>query len=173
MIRIIVKSSKLRSPNEHASPCHPPRRRVMLTHMDETPAKRWFRFRLSTVLIVTAITAWGMATPLSRNNVYPNPHLAWPALTLAVYVGWKAAWATPDDGPIVRPWLFVGGVGAIAYIASWLILSHLVLREVHDHIVSLLIVVLYLALLLVVAAVVGLIVTLWRRRTDSRRALTR
>jgi len=29
--------------------------------MNETPKKRWLRFRLSTVLILTAIVAWGMA----------------------------------------------------------------------------------------------------------------
>jgi hypothetical protein len=34
--------------------------------MDEKPKRRWFRFRLSTVLILTAILAWGMA---SRPNV--------------------------------------------------------------------------------------------------------
>jgi hypothetical protein len=31
--------------------------------MDATPNRRWFRFRLSTVLILTAIVAWTMATP--------------------------------------------------------------------------------------------------------------
>jgi hypothetical protein len=30
--------------------------------MTEPPKRRWFRFRLSTVLILTAIVAWGMAT---------------------------------------------------------------------------------------------------------------
>ena len=30
--------------------------------MDEKPKRRWFRFRISTVLILTAILAWGMAT---------------------------------------------------------------------------------------------------------------
>jgi len=30
--------------------------------MDEKPPRRWFRFRLSTVLILTAILAWAMAT---------------------------------------------------------------------------------------------------------------
>lgn len=29
--------------------------------MDVKPTRRWFRFRLSTVLILTAIVAWGMA----------------------------------------------------------------------------------------------------------------
>ncbi|MBX9791239.1 MAG: hypothetical protein K2Y37_20145 [Pirellulales bacterium] len=29
--------------------------------MVERPKRRWFRFRLSTVLILTAIAAWGMA----------------------------------------------------------------------------------------------------------------
>jgi hypothetical protein len=29
--------------------------------MDEKPKRRWFRFRLSTVLILTAIAAWAMA----------------------------------------------------------------------------------------------------------------
>jgi hypothetical protein len=29
--------------------------------MDKKPKRRWFRFRLSTVLILTAIVAWGMA----------------------------------------------------------------------------------------------------------------
>jgi hypothetical protein len=30
--------------------------------MDKNPTRRWFRFRLSTVLILTAIVAWAMAT---------------------------------------------------------------------------------------------------------------
>ena len=29
--------------------------------MDEQPKRRWFRFRLTTVLILTAIVAWGMS----------------------------------------------------------------------------------------------------------------
>lgn len=32
-----------------------------MASMDEKPKRRWFRFRLSTVLILTAIVAWGMA----------------------------------------------------------------------------------------------------------------
>ena len=32
--------------------------------MDEKPKRRWFQIRLSTMLILTAIVAWGMATPI-------------------------------------------------------------------------------------------------------------
>ena len=41
--------------------------------MAETPKRRWFRFRLSTVLVLTAIVAWGMATRpyvVSRTEVW-------------------------------------------------------------------------------------------------------
>lgn len=34
----------------------------MMAAMDDKPKRRWFRFRLSTVLILTAILAWAMAT---------------------------------------------------------------------------------------------------------------
>lgn len=38
--------------------------RAILTSMDDSQGtkSRWFRFRLSTVLILTAIVAWGMVT---------------------------------------------------------------------------------------------------------------
>lgn len=32
-----------------------------MAEMDEKPQRRWFRFRLSTVLMLTAIVAWGMS----------------------------------------------------------------------------------------------------------------
>jgi hypothetical protein len=121
--------------------------------MDEKPKRRWFRFRLSTVLILTAIVAWGMAThPSIRcgavqavtwdgdevNGVrvailfdYMNrmidedaepsddilayaefdihdearfywlalmPRKAiWPALALAAFLAWKAAWGVVES----------------------------------------------------------------------------
>jgi hypothetical protein len=45
--------------------------------MTQKPKRRWFRFRLSTVLILTAILAWAMAcrpyrTTLWRQIVLPN-----------------------------------------------------------------------------------------------------
>jgi hypothetical protein len=94
--------------------------------MDEKPKtrRRWFRFRLSTVLILTAISAWGMATRpyVSFYDTYEsemdfvgdftfckahkwnaevwtvtryrlNSRLALPALALAAFLAWKAAWA--------------------------------------------------------------------------------
>jgi hypothetical protein len=97
--------------------------------MDERPKRRWFRFRLSTVLVLTAIVAWGMAqrpfvrwygwdrsgdhhgwverTPPSglpawrvedELGYYQRsfPQLRWPALALAVFLAWKAAWAVVE-----------------------------------------------------------------------------
>ncbi|MBX9788783.1 MAG: hypothetical protein K2Y37_07690 [Pirellulales bacterium] len=136
--------------------------------MSQTPAKRWYRFRLSTVLILTSIAAWGMATPLSRNNVYPNPHLAWPALTLAVYVGWKRAWATPDENRNIRPWLIVGVVGVMDSFAIWLFLPHLSLQGLDDRLILTLVIVFYLGPLLLATGVAGLLVTLWRLSEDPR-----
>ncbi|MBX9788474.1 MAG: hypothetical protein K2Y37_06125 [Pirellulales bacterium] len=94
--------------------------------MDEKPKRRWFRFRLSTVLILTAILAWGMATrphivpgpgahiiwtppetKAERDSIWTrwgtpyanrklNPALRWPAIALAVFLSWKAAWAVVE-----------------------------------------------------------------------------
>jgi hypothetical protein len=96
--------------------------------MDEKPKRRWFRFRLSTVLILTAIVAWAMATRphvilrtwknfglspeykwfvrITAATVNPNgtfdercmevliPAMSlWPAIALAAFLAWKAAWA--------------------------------------------------------------------------------
>jgi hypothetical protein len=99
--------------------------------MDEKPKRRWFRFRLSTVLILTAITAWGMArrpdqlfhfsrathgyvglpataaAPPHIGDLFPDRgrtyyridktalirRLAYPAIALAAFLAWKAAWA--------------------------------------------------------------------------------
>ena len=138
--------------------------------MDETPAKRRFRFRLSTVLIVTAITAWAMATPLSRNKVYPNPHLAWPALTLAAFVGWKAAWATPDESRSVRPWLMVGGLGVTLSVATMYVARQISFADMNQSFNMLvggtLIVLFYLGPLIFFTAITGLLVTLWRLSED-------
>ena len=103
------------------------------------PKRRWFRFRLSTVLILTAIVAAAMAawpwvtierTTITSNGshgpacygsapVLPrfryvggettrtsvswhyarehfNPELAYPALALAAFLAWKAAWAVVE-----------------------------------------------------------------------------
>jgi hypothetical protein len=99
--------------------------------MTEKPKRRWFRFRLSTVLILTAIVAWAMACrpyvtvwlyepvpmplpgkPLPEAYAYsksdagveslyiphqgPNPRLIAPAVALAVFLAWKAAWAAGE-----------------------------------------------------------------------------
>jgi len=116
--------------------------------MDEQPKRRWFRFRLSTVLILTAIVAWAMACRPSvdwgylENTVEFDPtkaadlyialdddpkrpgdsvvdfdnvcfgfslsgpsgwnqrwisiapkSLVYPAISLAAFLAWKAAWA--------------------------------------------------------------------------------
>jgi hypothetical protein len=98
--------------------------------MDEKPKRRWFRFRLSTVLILTAIVAWGMATwpdlaigyyswsgtwqvigrrfwqssdvtwsvEFERCGIVVGScnAVAWPALSLAAFLAWKAAWAVAE-----------------------------------------------------------------------------
>ena len=75
--------------------------------MDEKPKRRWFRFRLSTVLILTAIVAWAMAcwpwriaiytyyTPIRSEETswFVNRDLRWPALALAAFLAWKAVLA--------------------------------------------------------------------------------
>ena len=134
--------------------------------MSETPAKRRIRFRLSTALVLTAIAAWGMATPLSRNDVFPNPHLAWPALTLAIYVGWKAAWTTRDEKRSVQPWLVVGAVGLMSSIAIWLVVPHLMLQGLDDRLILYFVIFFYLGPLMLATAVTGLLVTLWRLSED-------
>ena len=74
------------------------------------PLFRWFRFRLSTVLILTAIVAWAMAcwpwriaiytyyTPIRSEETswFVNRDLRWPALALAAFLAWKAAWAVVE-----------------------------------------------------------------------------
>ncbi len=117
--------------------------------MDEKPAKRrWFRFRLSTVLILTAILAW--ATRRRRvacrpyvvfyeptyvvqvgNTLYsdggdmPNRALKWPALTLTVFGLWKVAWAIGNQhrAPEQAASLFALGVGGLVLLFSavWLL----------------------------------------------------
>jgi hypothetical protein len=142
----------------------------MLTHMDEARAKHWFRFRLSTVLILTAIAAWGMATSKTHNDQFPNPHLAWPALTLAVFVGWRSAWATPDENRRVRPWLMVGGLGAMCSVATMYVARQISFADMNQSITMLvggtLIVLFYLGPLIFFTAITGLLVTLWRLSED-------
>ena len=80
--------------------------------MDEKPRRRLFRFRLSTVLILTAIVAWGMATglPYERHGLMGTHHMQpftsywWefnplgllPCFALAAFLGWKATWEVVD-----------------------------------------------------------------------------
>ena len=80
--------------------------------MDAKPKRRWFRFRLSTVLILTAILAWAMSCwpwliPVYTFYIRPkighgettwvvNRPLLWPALALAAFLAWKAAWAVVE-----------------------------------------------------------------------------
>jgi hypothetical protein len=67
---------------------------------------RWLRFRLSTVLILTVIAAWVMATrPIRHRIVWVgdfscpgewdefNPHFLAPTTALALFLTWKAGWA--------------------------------------------------------------------------------
>ncbi|MGE0536735.1 MAG: hypothetical protein AB7O68_17320 [Pirellulales bacterium] len=94
--------------------------------MDEKPKSRWFQVRISTLLILTAIVAWGMVTwphefqcysdlesswaderyfSISFGATFGSPlrfqqvHIVfgiaavWPALALATFLSWKAAWA--------------------------------------------------------------------------------
>ena len=71
--------------------------------MDEKPKRRWFRFRLSTVLILTAIVAWYMASlPFYDPDADKvaliegrrlNPSLLGPILAFFAFLAWKAAWA--------------------------------------------------------------------------------
>jgi hypothetical protein len=79
-----------------------------MARMQEKPRRRWFQFKLSTVLILTAIAAWGMAIPPLVVTGYSgtlthldevrsvNPTLGWPALALAAFLAWKAAWAVVE-----------------------------------------------------------------------------
>lgn len=80
------------------------------------PPRRWFQFRLTMWFVLVAILAWAMIqwpwwymhldgvidvelpgkggthrTVLESRR--PNPALLYPALALAAFVGWKAAWA--------------------------------------------------------------------------------
>lgn len=70
--------------------------------------KRWFRFRLSTVLILTAIAAWAMACPLFETvTVFQRRQMIvsgtpirrlselgiLPIVALAAFLAWKATWA--------------------------------------------------------------------------------
>ena len=81
--------------------------------------RRWFQFRLSTWFVLVAILAWAMTCrpyytfidgwwkhmdergstwsrgplPISPDEVRMNPQLVWPALALATFLTWKAAWA--------------------------------------------------------------------------------
>ncbi len=87
------------------------------------PPRRWFQFKLSTWFVLVAIAAWGMLvygngpepsallartstiqcfdqpSPLrdfieeQREEIALRPSLKWPALALAAFVSWKAAWA--------------------------------------------------------------------------------
>jgi len=78
--------------------------------MDEKLKRGWFRFRLSTVLILTAILACGMAIGFTvtifiaeppaywmpRRYARLNPKLIGPALALAAFLAWKAAWVVVE-----------------------------------------------------------------------------
>lgn len=88
--------------------------------MNEPSKRRWLRFRLSTVLILTAILAWGMATrpwyvdisrfsrvpsqttPTHAFGVYvdgqrgPKPKLLRPATALFAFLTWKTACAVVE-----------------------------------------------------------------------------
>jgi hypothetical protein len=81
--------------------------------MTEKPSHRWFQFRLSTVLILTAIVAWGMALPAyvprpqKMSDIWPIPKgrpielqlnrdLVWPAVALAAFLLSKVAWAVVE-----------------------------------------------------------------------------
>ena len=85
--------------------------------MTDTPNRRWFKFRLSTVLVLLAILCWILATrpffivtdidydsgvfvpELGRTtsgftSVYEvsfNPRLVWAAVALAAFLAWKGA----------------------------------------------------------------------------------
>ena len=71
--------------------------------VDDKPTRRWFQFRLSTVLVRTAIAAWGMALPahvpghFELSEFWPIPKgrpielqlnrdLVWLALALAAFL---------------------------------------------------------------------------------------
>jgi hypothetical protein len=101
--------------------------------MDDKPQRRWFRFRLSTVLILTAIVAWGMACRpylVERefgyvltvgNTIYTdgghelNTALKWPALVLIAFVAWKAGRNLED------PFFACGvaGLGVLLLGSGW------------------------------------------------------
>ncbi len=87
------------------------------------PPRRWYQFRLTTWFVLVAILGWAMTywpwvvihrevkiRPLIEEEIgsgshsgtftytdldieIPNRAILWPALALATFVGWKAAWA--------------------------------------------------------------------------------
>ena len=71
--------------------------------MEVSAPRRRFRFRLSTVLILTAILAWAMAIPYETwryidgstgdtwTRYYPSPGHIYPAIVLAAFLIWKFA----------------------------------------------------------------------------------
>ena len=76
--------------------------------MSEQPKRRWYQFRLSTVLILIAIAAWAMALPAyvpgppKMSDIWPIPagrpielqlnrDLVWPTIALAAFLLGKAA----------------------------------------------------------------------------------
>ncbi|MBX9789949.1 MAG: hypothetical protein K2Y37_13610 [Pirellulales bacterium] len=84
--------------------------------MQFLPPRRWLQFRLSTWFVLVAILGWAMASrpwlievqhvPPFEPWYLPNPFLALPALTLAAFLAWNAAWALfgrfkkPADSPL-------------------------------------------------------------------------
>jgi hypothetical protein len=79
--------------------------------MDETPKRRWFRFRLSTVLILTAIVAWGMACrPYTIRLWHDNLH------GTRLYFGPLPAWILDVSDALDR--------NAIPGLVFWLDKNH-------------------------------------------------
>jgi hypothetical protein len=101
--------------DENQNPYRAPER------LNESKNRRWFHVKPSTALILVAIAAWGMTYwpiltihagfPSPKTAEYFNPYdefigdswavrfntrIFWPALALAAFFTWKAAWAVVE-----------------------------------------------------------------------------
>jgi len=81
-------------------PRHPGR--VIFTGMEEKPKRRWFRFRLSTVLILTAIAAWGMALQPWATTHYEHFTQPFQIGGIGLSFEWSGARAIARRNPNVR-----------------------------------------------------------------------
>lgn len=105
---------------------------AILNGMDEQPEiqqterrqakRRWFRFRLSTVLILTAIAAWGMALQLPgiefTRRPYPPPHVP-SSVHFHVFVFAENGTCYRVFWHIQLRWALLGPVAALTAFLAW------------------------------------------------------